>query len=224
MATFISAQRKVFEARTLKCKEDLAEIIGIMLGDGGIYYHKLSGKYHLTVAFNKKETQYRDYVRELFEHYFQPYRFQMVELAHEFSVRNISVFIARYLINQGLKAGNKTKLQVDIPRWIREDSRFMIRCVRGLFDTDGCVYRKYGPYAQIQFKFASRPLAVSLRELLVLLGFAPTHVKITPAKQFTHWKFYLSRQNEIYQFFTRIMPKNEKHGERYKKINGGAEI
>ena len=46
--------------------------------------------------------------------------------------------------------------------------------IRGIFDTDGSVYRKYGPYAQIQFKAVSKSLMSFIREHLVSLGFHPT--------------------------------------------------
>lgn len=35
--------------------------------------------------------------------------------------------------------------------------------IRGMFDTDGCVYRKYGKYVQIQFKSASPSLMEYLK-------------------------------------------------------------
>jgi LAGLIDADG-like domain len=50
--------------------------------------------------------------------------------------------------------------------------------VRGLFDTDGCVYRKYGPYMQIQFKFATPDLLTYLKQCLEKLGFHPTSIKM----------------------------------------------
>ena len=68
---------------TKRANLDLAEIIGIMMGDGGIYFDR-NGKYQTNVAFNKEETQYLHYAKKLFEKYFYPYKFCVSELKNEF--------------------------------------------------------------------------------------------------------------------------------------------
>lgn len=217
-----SQQKKIFENNP-KNQENLAEIVGIILGDGGIYLDK-SGKYQLTISFNKNEVQYLSYVKKLTESYFYPYKFGIVDMKTEFFLRNISFHMTTHLLEAGLKSGNKTKLQVDIPAWIFDEKAFLIRCIRGLFDTDGCVYKKFAQYAQIQFKFSSYPLIYSVRQALILLGFSPTQLESEQNKNFLHLKFYLSRQREIMRFFEIIQPKNFKHVARFRKISGGAAI
>jgi LAGLIDADG-like domain len=86
---------------------------------------------------------------------------------------------------------------------------------RGLFDTDGCVYRKYGLYAQLQFKFASLSLLAYARDCLVKLGFHPTAI----TKDDTKVRFYLSRQAEVDHFFRAIGPKNPKHLKRFQNLS-----
>jgi len=49
--------------------------------------------------------------------------------------------------------------------------------VRGLFDTDGSVYRKYGKYKQIQFKGSSKTLMEYTLDALIGLGFCPTALR-----------------------------------------------
>jgi len=46
----------------------------------------------------------------------------------------------RFLLTKGLKKGNKVKQQVDVPHWIKINKNFSKYCLRGLIDTDGCVY------------------------------------------------------------------------------------
>ena len=50
------------------------------------------------------------------------------------------------LVKFGLKVGNKVKLQVDVPEWIRNDQTFSKYCLRGLVDTDGCIFVRKGKY------------------------------------------------------------------------------
>lgn len=148
-------KNKIFKS---KCKKelyysnDLAEIIGIMIGDGGLYLNK-QNKYQTSIAFSKKETQYMFYVKNIFENYFENYHFYISEIENEFLLKNISVFIGKKFIEFGLKSGNKTKNKIIVPSWILSNKNYMKRFLRGIFDTDGSVYKKYGIYAQIEIKW-----------------------------------------------------------------------
>ena len=203
-----------------KVNSRLAEIIGIVLGDGGLYqYHK--NKYTVAVVFNKKEVDYLNYVRNLLNSYFAPYIFSFFEDKHEYKLHNNSIFVGSILSQAGIKVGNKIKNNVEIPGWIFH-KKYLKYAIRGLFDSDGCVYRKYDDYAQIQFKFASYSLIKSVRTALIFLNFHPTKIqKQINNKEKFDWKFYLSRQKEIESFFEEIKPSNIKHVERFNKIRNG---
>jgi len=199
----------------LKYNSCLAEIIGIMLGDGCLYLD-YRNKYHTIVCFHKYETDYMGYVKYLFESYFKDYKFSISEQKSEFLLRNVSVFVGEQLIYAGLKTGNKIKNRVSSPIWIFKNNLFLIRFLRGIFDTDGCIYRKYGKYLQIQFKFASIFILNSVRKALLNLGYHPTVIqKSLNNERFYEWKIYLSRQQEIHNFFLQVKPKNNKHLLRY---------
>jgi LAGLIDADG-like domain len=79
--------------------------------------------------------------------------------------------------------------------------------IRGLFDTDGCVYRKYWPYIQIQFKSASLSLLDYARQNLAKLGLNPTSTSSDDAR----FRFFLGRQAEVDSFLRDVKPKNGKH-------------
>lgn len=211
------AQRPTIEA---------AEILGIMLGDGGIYLDKKK-KFHTTISFNKKEICYLNYVKMLFEKHFYPYSFGINELKDEFLLRNVSKCVGMALISMGLKEGNKVKNKVEIPEWIFSEKRFILSLLKGVFDTDGCIYRKYGNYSQIQFKSGCFQFTMSIRKALTALNFNPTKIQ----KELNHkntfgWKIYLTKQAEIKHFFREVKPANKKHVLRYHNIikNGAAGI
>lgn len=194
------------------------------MGDGSLYLDK-KDKYHTKICFNKTEIEYRDYVKRLLEEYFS-YKFCIAELPSEFLAINVSVFVGTYLIRNGLKSGNKVDNKLIVPKWVNKKKEYMKRFLRGFFDTDGCVYCKYGLYAQIQIKTACRETTESIWKLMARLGFHPT--KIQKEEKFKNdklcytWKLYLTRQKEIQRFFVIIKPKNPKHIGRYKKIKMGA--
>jgi|SRR3989344_2394461 len=207
----------------MELNENLAEIVGIMLGDGCLYKEKKRNRYQTIICFHKEEKDYQKYVKTLFESYFN-HKFYVTEIKCENLLRNTSFIVGDKLTKVGLSSGNKVSNKAAIPFWITKDENFLRRTVRGLFDTDGCIYKKYGHYAQIVFKFGGFEMTDSLRTSLKSLGFNPTQVKkgFNREKRTDFYKFYLSRQSEIERFFIEIMPKNPKHLERYQKIKSGA--
>lgn len=92
-----------------------------------------------------------------------------------------------------------------------------------MFDTDGCIYNKYGNYLQIQYKFSNLELIEDIRKSLIKLRFNPSKIQKeinNKNKRLVHWKIYLCRQEEIDRFMNKIKPKNNKHLNRYNKIRG----
>lgn len=203
-------------------KLELAEIIGIMLGDGCLYKEKKHNRYQTTICFHKKEIDYLRYVKILFENYFK-YKFYITEIEHEMLLRNGSLRVGKKLISFGLHSGSKIDNKVIIPSWIFENTECLKRTVRGLFDTDGCVYKKYDKYAQIVFKFGCEETTHSLRKAMIILNFKPTKIEkgYNKERRTFFYKFYLSRQDEIRLFFQEIEPKNQKHVKRYQRIISG---
>jgi hypothetical protein len=200
--------------------EDFAEFLGIMFGDGCLYLDK-KGKYQTAIAFNKKEKDYLYYVKKLAEKCLSPYLFCITELKEEFLLRNNSVFVGEQIIHLGLNNGDKKENRIIIPSIIFNNETYLKRVIRGIFDTDGCVYCKYDKYAQIQFKFGCEESLNSVRCALLKLGFNPTNIQKQIYKDRTSWKIYLVRQAEILKFFDMIQPMNIKHNQRYDKIKSG---
>ena len=89
--------------------------------------------------------------------------------------------IIRFCVDKlGLKTGNKIKQQVDIPNWIKRNRRFSIACIRGLVDTDGCLFNhnykvngKLYSYKKLAFTSFSAPLRRSVFRVLKSLGMNP---------------------------------------------------
>ncbi|MEI6843162.1 MAG: LAGLIDADG family homing endonuclease [bacterium] len=185
-----------------KYSKELAELFGVMLGDGHISH------FQVIVNLGTKEASYAHYVCVLIKKIFK--------VNAKISVRNTgyrdvyvgSTVITSWLLSENL-ANNKVKSQVDVPKWIFEKPEFMRRFLRGFFDTDGSVYRlRFG--IQISLTNYSKPLLLSLQRMLFKLGYSPSAVSAD--------KVYLTKISDIKRFFKEISPKNLKHQERYKKF------
>lgn len=158
------------EFATFKKSIHLAEMTGIILGDGGIT------KYQLKITLDKKtDILYIPYVCNLANLLFGE-KFNVHERNHDGAVDlSLSgINLIESLSEFGLEKGNKIKRQIDFPRWIWEKDIYQIKCVRGLVDTDGCVFIhrheiKGTKYQNLGIGFTSKsiPLLKSVSKVLL---------------------------------------------------------
>lgn len=193
--------------------QDLAEFVGILLGDGGISTHQISVTLH-RVTDKKYSSFVRKLIYKLFEITAGEYKDKQF-LADSIIVSRIG--LVRYCMEKlGLKQGNKVKQQVDIPKWIRENTAYGVACLRGLIDTDGCVIlhryisggKEYG-YPKLDFTSKSVPLLGSTSLILSELGI---HHRMTK----NGFSLRIESQEMVRKYFQVIGTHNPKHLKRYK--------
>lgn len=154
-----------------KYSKELAEFIGIMLGDGKISH------FQVLVTLGNKELNYANHVCDLMEQLFlvRPKIATRATGYHDVYIG--SVLLTKWLMTQGLVT-NKVKYQVDVPKWIFSKKVYMKMCLRGFFDTDGSVYKlRHG--IQLSFTNYSVPLLLSLQSMLLRLQYNPYLHKFT---------------------------------------------
>lgn len=75
------------------------------------------------------------------------------------------------------KGGSKYDQDVKIPTWILEDQEFTRECLRGLVQTDGCIYTDRG-YLMVNITSSITPLAEDIITAIKNIGYKPTVCKI----------------------------------------------
>lgn len=166
------------KSATLPCmSEELAEFIGIMLGDGGMSAYQLSVTLH-----SVDDLEYGKYVQKLIYKLFRA----KSSVYFRRDVQAHSVVLARkkvveHLCTLGLVVGNKIDQNIKIPKWVLEDEGYSIACLRGLMDTDGSVYLhrytvkgKEYQYKKLCFSSASPLLRKDVQFILHRFGSAAT--------------------------------------------------
>ena len=154
----------------------LAELIGILLGDGHI------GKEQWSITLNATADKlYSTYVMDLIKDLF----LLSPSILHR---KKINVFVIygggkkniEYFQKIGLHIGNKIKLQVGVPDWILHHSQYRKACLRGLMDTDGgifihkyFVHKKLYSYTKLCFSNRSIPLVNFVYDTLAMLKLQP---------------------------------------------------
>ncbi|OGF60515.1 MAG: hypothetical protein A3D44_01815 [Candidatus Staskawiczbacteria bacterium RIFCSPHIGHO2_02_FULL_42_22] len=116
----------------------------------------------------------------------------------------------------GLRIGNKLKQGLDIPLWIRKGIEFEKRCVRGLMDTDGCIFNKVHKMKNKQYSYkrlslvsASPMLRKSIFDILEKLRLSP---KIRGNRS-----VQIENKEKIAEYFKVVGSSNPKHLNRYHK-------
>ncbi|MFH1193089.1 MAG: LAGLIDADG family homing endonuclease [Candidatus Jorgensenbacteria bacterium] len=167
---------------SLRKSGDLAEFYGTMLGDGCI--EKFPRTEKLSISFNSKEIDHINHIAKLIAKLFK----------RESSIRKhkgkhcVALTLYQKNISSRLKfpTGIKRLYPIRIPFWIRKNGKFLIKCLKGLFETDGdwVVDKRYGTNV-IKFTNVSQTLLNDVHRSLRGLGFTAHngHKRVTISKK-----------------------------------------
>ncbi|MEA2715286.1 MAG: hypothetical protein QOG91_314 [Candidatus Parcubacteria bacterium] len=194
--------------------ERLAEFMGIMIGDGGV------APYHIAVTLHSIDDKvYSLYVSDLIFELFgiRPKIYpKKSSLAIDIVVHRKK--LVDHCISLGLNQGDKIRNGLDIPAWIQSDPRWAIACIRGIFDTDGCIFThtynsngKEYSYQKIEITSASPPLIISISKILKKQGF---HARIGSRGTSVH----LESQSDIRMFKTLVGTHNQKNLPKFEQF------
>jgi len=195
--------------KPLKYSTKLAELFGIILGDGGITDNQVK------ITLNRKtDREYSIFVKKLVKKTLG----EVPSLNLRDNVINVAISgagIVEELEKFGLKRGNKVFNQVGIPSWIARNKEYAKACLRGLMDTDGGVYfhhhtvrgNKYVNFG-LTLSNHSKPLLTGAYRILLANYFSPS---ISNNK-----KIYIYNLEEVKRYFKVIGSSNQKHIDRLK--------
>lgn len=198
--------------------ENLAELVGILLGDGHI------SQYQVSIALNSvADNEYITHVENLLQKAFPTLKIRKNKKSNENLVRIYinSVQAASYFKNMGITSGKPL-----IPIWIFDKSSYQIACMRGLIDTEGSIATcskktKSGTatYKQITFTNLNPILQTFVKDTLDTLEIGCSQ-KIAK-------NIYISSREAITQFLDKVGFRNPKLDEKARTIgynsstNGG---
>ncbi len=187
-----------------------AEFIGIVIGDGHV------DQYQVSVTTNSEtDGAHAQYVRDLAVRLFGvPVSISSRTSSLAVVVVVSSKAVCDLLMRQGIPQGSKQRLGVKFPDWIKSSTKLTRSCVRGLFDTDGCVFQdthriRGKTYQSIGMAFANNEpnvLAFFL-DALVQCGLHPT--------QTSPHRVFLRRSRDVEAYFRIVGTANPKHQRRF---------
>lgn len=171
-----------------KQSRDLAELIGVILGDGHI--EEFPRTESLTIVSNSNNQgfikRYSELVMRLFDK--KPHIARTADSINCTRIRIYQKYISKRL---EIPAGNRSKIKIKIPEWIFKEKTFLIRYLRGLYEAEGsfCVHK---PTYTYKFLFSNRnkSLLENVYRALKTLDFHPHR---------SSDKIQISKKEEVYK-------------------------
>tara|TARA_Y100000310_G_scaffold269519_1_gene282735 strand:+ start:2122 stop:3036 length:915 start_codon:yes stop_codon:yes gene_type:complete len=205
--------------------EELAELSGAIIGDGHINKLKVGKKircYSIVIAGDSRND--KDYMSNYLPSLFFKLFGEKGSLAYskDKNVMYAKIFgkrIIEFIEKKGIFSGNKKENSQSIPNWILKNNKYLRACLRGLIDTDGCIYyiSKNNKNLRISFTSYIPKLLNEVRESFIKLGFHPSKIIVNK-------NICLSRKEDIKKFLSEIRFSNEKHLKRLQNLIKNASI
>lgn len=180
--------------KPLQQSEELAELVGVMLGDGNIFENQIK------VFLDSRDSEYVKYLKNLLASIigFEP-KEVLAKGENCIKLYYYNKFLAEKLMELGLRRGDKIRNQVPIPQWIKDNPEYAKRCLKGLVDTDGCIiFCKRDKQRSINFTNRNLKLLSDFKEVGKKLGY-----NFAKANK---WNTRLYRKAEVARFINDIKP------------------
>lgn len=198
----------------------LAEFMGIEFGDGGI-----SNPWQMVITLNaEKDAEYARYVTKLIQGLFGINVADRKREERTLQIVSSSTSLVDFLVEKGAVRGNKVKQHFDVPDWVRRDKKYEKAFVRGLVDTDGCLYvhrhtTKGIAYKNIGFCFTSgsQNLLNSVADIFRKFGIRP---HITDGGR----RIYLYGKDSVVKYLHTFSPANPRISNLYKEWRGAGVV
>lgn len=212
MATNNYGRRK--QIRYPKPSELLAEFIGIFLGDGSF-----GVKYQIAISWNHKcEQDYAKHIQKMVRDLFGlESRIRVREQYGSAEVVISSSNLVDYVRKlTGIKADEAKKL-FKLPAWLSKNKRYKVGFLRGLFDSEGCVYQHQYYSNKKSYRYTKIAVTNYCDKILAVFQDFLKSLEIDTVKYKNRVHIYCEADTK--RFFELIGSNNSKNNIRFKKFN-----
>lgn len=156
------------EYLSLEKNGDLAELIGVVLGDGHIYRHQRCESLRITGDAAKPEFVYRS--RDLVVAVFS--KEPTMAKVKASNAMTVTIYEKHISDRLGIPCGSRANLRYLLPEWIRVERAFRIRFLRGLYEAEGSRCHHAPSYTyKLLFRNMNPHLLTLVAKLVNELGF-----------------------------------------------------
>lgn len=196
--------------------EELAELLGILFGDGHM------SDFQISVTTNSEtDIEHAHFIKSLIEKLLgvsPKIRFRKDCRAVEIVVSSKSA--VEFLSSKGMPIGNKIKNKFNVPEWILNKEKYERAFIRGLFDTDGSIFLDHKLINDKSYQYMGWTITTYADTLMNNLLYILKKLDLSPTNRLTQKSVYIRRKEKITNYFDKIGTNNPKHKERYIKFSG----
>lgn len=153
-----------------KKDKNLAFLIGMILGDGNI--HKFPRTELLKISLGTDKPLLWKHVDEIVKKVFK--KSSHIYKRKDCACIDIRIYQNRISERLEIPLGGRNRANIKIPNWIRDNRKYIIQCLKGLFEAEGSfsIHKKTYTY---NFQFSNRNVTLlnEVEEMLTELGFYP---------------------------------------------------
>jgi hypothetical protein len=171
---------------------DLAELIGVILGDGHIRSYPRTEE--LSIFSNSNNPGFIERYSKLVEKIFDKKPAQTVH--SKLNCIRIRIYQKNISSRLGIPLSPRAKLDIKIPSWISKNKLYIVRYLRGLYEAEGChcVHKPTSTY-KIFFSNRNKSMLNNVYTLTRKLGFS-SHRSLHQVQ--------ISKKEEVYRFMELI--------------------
>jgi len=167
-------KKKISQNKKLK-----AYVIGVALGDGNL--SNSNGRaVRLRVTCDKKYPLLLKHIKQSVQKMTPENKVSVIKRKGCFDISCYSNYWEE-ILGWKAKEGSKSKQKVSVPKWIKSNRTYAKECLRGLFQTDGSIY-KDRKYLMVNFVTEIPTLAKDTFEMITKIGHKPNIQKLDTKK------------------------------------------
>jgi len=168
------------------------EILGIIIGDGSLFYRKNNWNYCIKIRFGKINKEYSIYVKKILERFFKKKFYLYEDCKDKLSLITTDKKIYNHLMNFiDFNKGRKYST-VKVKNLKKLPNSFKKGLIKGLIDTDGSVCQGKDGRIRIGFYTTSKKLSKQFVELLKQFNFKYGYYITKPKSHYMQRKEYKS--------------------------------
>jgi len=155
----------------LKRDGNLAELIGVLLGDG--HLQKFPRTERLLIFSNSNNPGFIRRYTNLVERLFKKKTYVYKQSGQ--NCTRISLYQKCISERLGIPTGARGAISITVPEWILENRDYVVRYLRGLYEAEGSLSHHEPTYThKLNFSNLNATMLENVYELMVSLGFHPS--------------------------------------------------
>ena len=213
----------------MQLNKEIAEVVGALLGDGCIsrYWSRSESIWRYEIAVTGSHSDfnyYKNFIQPMFQKHFnlRGRLFIRKDNSTRYHIRSKRVF--DFFESLGIPVGKKGAL-LAIPSQIVSNKALAIACIRGIWNTDGSIYRRYtkiypsqkrfyGNYLVMELKMIAGPLVLQVKEILDSIGVETARI----SKRSNYFVLKIGKQKAIASYFKKVNFSNKHHFDRLNRF------